>query len=559
MKLNAEQQEALTHLDGPVRIIAGAGTGKTFTLIHRVDALVKSGKVREGKILLLTFTNKAANELSERLVKMGHKGIKAMTFHSLAARLLKKYWCEDFEILDEKSREEIIKNLMDKFELVRSKKLIKRPENNPLLYKKYTDVLKERNALDFSLLMPSLLEFWEENPTILEKCQRLFDYVLVDEYQDVNDVQIGILKKLTELHSNICVVGDSDQTIYSWRGADASTLCDFAAEFNCVRTIILNKNYRNPPHILSAANCLIENNSNRFEKALKATVSNSEKINYWSLSDEYEQEEAISFCLENYFGAISSMHDAHDLDHKSKGRGFMDLAILYRSQLEGRIIAELLAKKGYPYQISNNEYFWNKKEVRGFMAELSVLRNYKFVRDQKFSSWLGERIDDFVKAGKFSGTQISRLNQLVIYAIAYDSLSLKEALLQFIVEYEIVEDQDNLIFDNKINLLTLHAAKGLEFPIVMIIGLEEGALPSKKSINDEYMLEEERRLMFVGMTRATEELHLFSRSKFRSEKKDQSRFISEIPLDFIEYKSLPSQRMDRLKRKSAKRAQIKMF
>lgn len=544
--LNEEQKLAVLETSGPVRIIAGVGTGKTYTLIERACHLIESCGAIPQKILILTFTNKAAHELKTRLKNRNHHGVHVLTFHSLAARLLRRFWKQDFVIV-----------------------------NNNI-------ETASTNTLTFDELLEKLLEIWK-NPEILKACQNLFSHIMVDEYQDVNETQIQILKKLAEKHQNICVVGDPDQTIYSWRGADPKSMADFSEIFPNIKTITLTKNYRNPGAIIEASEKLISYNNDRFEKNLIPLKDRGVELKLWQSSDFWEETEMLIHLITQYVGSSSSMTDADTLDTGSAEykHSFGDIAIMYRTQNQGKIIAQKLEKHGYPVTRSAPECFWESPEISQFCDELKSLQNLceiqakktaaepKFDKNsqQTFSQWLRQRLETFIERQTFSELKQNRLLSLLNIAVCFDDLPLNEALQAFFDERETSLDADNLgsgsgigraMGDNldrsdSIQLLTLHASKGLEFPIVIIIGLEEESIPYKKSLVDQYLLEEERRLLYVGMTRALNELHFFSNKKTGK----PSRFLEEI--GNYEIGSLPQERASRLKKRKMKRAQASLF
>lgn len=513
--LNEEQKQAVSYLEGPLRILAGAGTGKTHTLVERICNLIDSKKISQKKILVLTFTNKAVHELKTRLISRNYHNINVLTFHSLSARLLRKFWKEDFTINDEEDPE----------------------------------------TLSFDDLLKKLLEIFE-NKEILEQAQALFEYVMVDEYQDSNELQIKILNNLCEKHKNICVVGDSDQTIYSWRGANVDTMLKFAEIYPDAKTITLETNYRNPDKILKSAENLISHNSNRLKKSLKAIKIEDTSTNLWIAKDSFEHSEMIIHLLESLLGSNSSMIDADNLDigHDNHKYSFGDIAIMYRTQEQGKKIARILEAKGYPFQRSAMECFWESSEIKQFCDELEQLKKMEeFKGELKFSSWLKDRIDNFIEAKDLPVLKQNKLKILISFAIAFDGIPVKEALNSFIDERDTALEQDNLTNPDVLQLLTFHAAKGLEFPVVIIEGLQEGIIPYKKSIIDPYFLEEERRLLYVGMTRAKDNLHLLINTR----NGEQSRFIKEIKE--FQILSLPEHRILRLKKRKLKKAQMRMF
>lgn len=581
--LTEEQKEAVRYGDGPLRIIAGAGTGKTFTIVERIKSLVKEKGISGGRVLVLTFTNKAAHELHERLVEKECVGVNAMTFHSLAAKLLRKFWkgdfeilealvCRDFikEILNEEERKEL-KNIMqdlDKLRQIRvleeerlskfdrfSKVSIERLEE---ILDEYENILAEKNAFDFSGLLIGLYKFWLADEEIFKKCQELFDYVLVDEYQDVNDLQVRILEKLVARHGNICVVGDNDQTIYSWRGANERTLQEFEEIFFGTETVILTRNFRNPSAVLKGAQSLISYNKNRIDKELKSELEEKGLIGLWESKNDYQQNEVFFYLLEKYLGATSEMHLADQLESGEDREfcGLSDIAILYRTQAEGKYLAELLSKKGYSFQISSGDYFWERKEIKDFVESLKSLDESKIVEIErvngKFSEWMSRLIDQYIEENKFNKMQGNRMKSLIIYCVQFDGIDVSGALSAFLDEVVLEQEADNLLYADRINLLTLHATKGLEFPVVLIFGLEEGKIPLAKLSDDEYWLGEERRLLYVGMTRARGDLHLFCKG-------EKSRFLTEIGMENMVLEKLPPIRAEKLKKKEMKRAQMSLF
>ncbi|MBN1258550.1 UvrD-helicase domain-containing protein [Candidatus Peregrinibacteria bacterium] len=544
--LNPSQQQAIETAGGPLRIVAGAGTGKTRTLTERIAYLIETENILPHRILALTFTNKAAHEMVERLRQKREilKQVQddnallapqVMTFHSLAARLLRQYWDPNFIILTEK-------------------------DGGPP---------EDVNALDFDGLLTKLIEVWDEKPEVLMDCQQKFDHILVDEYQDVNAAQIEIVRRLAEPHRNLCVVGDPDQTIYSWRGAKATSMTEFAELYPETKTVILTQNYRNPPAILKGAEELIRHNPDRIEKRLEAAKTTGQPIALWENGNEWEGYDTISHILEMHLGSHGDMVLADSLDVGRHGgfRPFSDIAILYRTQAEGKKIAARLAERGYPCQMSASESFWERKEVKEFLGELEKFRSGichpELVSGSAaaplFSSWLRDRITSFAASKQLKAAPANHLNLLIAYAIPFDRLPVQEALAIFLDETKLQQEADNLIMADRINLLTLHAAKGLEFPVVVIIGLEEEHIPHLKPTDDPDNLAEERRLLYVGMTRATEELHLLGAKKTGNKELKPSRFLAEIGHANMATGQLPEKAAIRLKRKAIKQAQMKMF
>lgn len=571
--LNEEQKLAVHETSGPVRIIAGVGTGKTYTLTERAGYLIESENIIPQKILILTFTNKAAHELKTRLKNRNHSGVQIMTFHSLAARLLRRFWKQNFSI-------ERTERSAAKFHTINNN--IKTTNTNTDIVTAKINGNNGSETLTFDELLEKLLEIWQ-NSEILKACQNLFSHIMVDEYQDVNEAQIQILKNLSAKHQNICVVGDPDQTIYSWRGADSQTIADFSEIFPNTKTITLTKNYRNPGAILEASEKLISHNKDRFEKNLIPLKDRGIELKLWQSADAWEETEMLMHLMEQYLGSHSSMTDADTMDtgDNNNKHSLGDIAIMCRTQRQSKIIAQKLEKRGYPVERSAPECFWESPEVSQFCDELKSLQNLceiqaekteaepKFDRNylQAFSEWLWQKLETFIERQTFSDLKQNRLLSLLNIAVCFDDLPLNEALQAFFDERETSLDADNLGSGNgigramggnldrsdSIQLLTLHSSKGLEFPIVIIIGLEEESIPYKKSLVDQYLLEEERRLLYVGMTRALNELHLFSNKKTGK----PSRFLREI--GNYEIEALPQERASRLKKRKIKQAQASLF
>ncbi|MBN2096712.1 ATP-dependent helicase [Candidatus Peregrinibacteria bacterium] len=571
--LNLEQQQAVKMTDGPVRIIAGAGTGKTHTLISRIAYLIEEKKADPRKILALTFTNKAAHELNERLQKKDLPLVNAMTFHALAARLLRQFWNPDFRILTSKEQEEILKKIIGerddwkeiitKIDQIRNKSEGRNdhPGMNEMI-DKYHQRLADQNALDFTDLLTTLLRIWDENADILIKCQSLYNYLMVDEYQDVNALQIEIMRRLAEPHRNLCVVGDPDQTIYSWRGSQAQSMADFENLYPDTVSITLTKNYRNPPALLKGAEKLISENPGRIKKELQPVSAKTKGTTLWESDTDFHRSEILFHLLEKWIGSHSAMHlaDQLDVDREEDCRKLSDIAILYRTQGEGKRLYADLSKRGYPCQLSAPESFWQKKVIVDFLEGLDNLRQWSAIEnDRKFSKWLREKITKFIEAEELTKAQINRLSHLISYAMALDHLPVNEALIQFLDEAKLQQETDNLIQADRISMLTLHAAKGLEFPIVLIIGLEEGNLPHKKGKDDPYWPTEERRLMYVGMTRATEELHLFRKRKKEDRNLEPSRFLEEIGSENMVPGAMPEVKIEQIRKREIKKAQMKLF
>ncbi|MBI5421530.1 ATP-dependent helicase, partial [Candidatus Peregrinibacteria bacterium] len=360
--LNPAQRKAVETTEGPVRILAGAGTGKTHTLIARIGSLIEMLRVEPHRILVLTFTNKAARELNDRLKKLKFPEVHAMTFHALSAKLLRQYWKSDFTILDKQVQETIlggilypnerdqIKTIMTDLELIdyQKPKSTLSQERLELVRANYREAINRLRALDFTGLITELLDLWEGDEGILEKCQAHYDYLMVDEYQDVNAPQIALVRKLAEKRGNLCVVGDPDQTIYSWRGSDPKSLADFPLLYPNAALVTLSENYRNPPNILKGAENLIMHNPERIPKPLKAMALKQGDVTLWKSESEAAQFETMAHLLENALGSHSAMHraDQSEADREGALIRFGDIAIVVRTQAEGKRIASELTRRG---------------------------------------------------------------------------------------------------------------------------------------------------------------------------------------------------------------------
>lgn len=607
LSLNAAQAEAVQATEGPVRIIAGAGTGKTRTLVARIEHLVNDKGIPAHEVLALTFTHKAARELNERLIACGLPRVQATTFHGLAAHMLRCHFRSDFSILSAEEQEECLrdvlysrerdelKEVVSDFNTVRQAAACGAPwpallssvtlERLAELFQMFRGLLEEKNALDFTGLLTTLLELWNSDPDIQAACQARYRYVLVDEYQDVSPLQIELVQRLCAGHRNVCVVGDPDQTIYSWRGARASTMADFMMLYPEAVSITLTQNYRNTASILAGAEALIRCNTNRPEKILESTLSGGMPVHLWESRDEWQMNETLFHLLERWVGSHDHMAQADHTDRAGASyRSFGELALLYRTQAEGRLLAAHLSQKGYPFQISTLPHFWGHKDVRRFLEKLEAVRRIGLPTGGAgghgdtdgghgdggasamgragaalFSDWFRAKLEEFVWHQSIPEKKAIVLRQLLPHAMAFDAFELPEALSRFLDSADTAEDVDNLVLGDRINLLTLHAAKGLEFPIVMIFGLEEGLLPHQRAGDDPYWVEEERRLLYVGMTRAKEELHLFRKCAVDGKPREASRFIAEIGPEHLTRGALPAHRAIASRRKQVKKAQLTMF
>lgn len=624
--LNQEQRLVAETLNGPLLVLAGAGSGKTRALTYRVANLIDHG-VEPWHILALTFTNKAAKEMRERISALvGEKAEDAWvsTFHATCARILRRDidkigYTSSFVIYDDDDQMSIIKDVIkrkdidDKLLPPREVKAKISDAKNKMLnadewfqeslrdyrsqmihdvFKLYEDRLKASNALDFDDLINKTLELFLEHPPVLENYQRRFEYVHVDEYQDTNTAQYMLVKLITKESRNLCVVGDDDQSIYGWRGADIRNILDFEKDFPEAVTIKLERNYRSTSNILDAANQVIAHNVGRKEKALWTEEEAGDLIKMFIAGDE--REEAAWVC---------------DRIHKLslEGIDYGSCAILYRTNAQSRVLEEMLMRAGIPYRVFGGLRFYDRKEVRDAIAYLRVVVNpsddvslkriinqpKRSIGDATIGELSNHAIDNDMpmfsalvdlpetlssRPRKCVTAFVDMMNELIAqkegmglaafveYLLSHTGLVAQyekegteeahtriENLMEFlsaVTDFEkntedasleaflenvaLITDLDRAQEANThVTLMTLHSAKGLEFPTVFMTGLEEGIFPSGRSVNDEDRLEEERRLCYVGITRAREKLHM-SRANQRMIYNQMthnapSRFLDEIP------------------------------
>ena len=637
-KLNPPQREAVTTTEGPLLILAGAGSGKTRVLTHRIAYLIEEKGVSPYRILALTFTNKAAKEMRERvdaLVETDAKAIWVATFHGFCARLLSMEidrigYGKSFIIYDEQDQQSLIGHIIKDMNLndkVFSKRMLagifshaKNHSLSPLAFlretgqptqileafKLYEKRLKDANALDFDDLLLCTIRLFEENPDVLEKWQQRFRYILVDEYQDTNLAQYHIVNLLAKKHRNLCVVGDDDQSIYAWRGADIRNILEFEKDFEGCRVIRLEQNYRSTEKILDAANAVIHNNRGRKEKKLWTAEKGGAPIDVHEATDE--RDEAYYICSKISGGVRS-------------GARYDDFAILYRTHAQSRVLEMMLKSFLIPYRVYGGVSFFSRAEVKDILAYLRLILNpaddEAFLRAvntpprgigaqsiavladsahrrgiplmsaviapddvpprtaAKFTPFLNL----FQKLYELLDTMpLADFARELLECIGYDAYlkddkkenyevraEVVEELLGYIEEFEesytenggnvlqafltnvaLFSQADNVDETNGcVNLMTLHAAKGLEFPNVFLCGMEEGLFPSAQSSYDDDKLEEERRLCYVGVTRAKKRLFLsYAKERMlygRTEPALPSRFLTEMG-DTIE---LPGTKMRR--------------
>jgi len=633
--LNDKQKEAVLTSEGPLLILAGAGSGKTRVLTHKVAYLVEEMDVDPRNILAITFTNKAAKEMKERIEKLLTSNIYNMwvsTFHSMCVRILRRDiehigYDRSFTIYDSSDQKNLVKETLKELDIsdknfpvnsvisrisdcknkyISPEKFIKASEGNyreleiGRIYKRYQKKLEKNGALDFDDLIYKTVELFKTREDILERYQTRFKYVLVDEYQDTNTLQYMLVKMLADKYKNVCVVGDDNQSIYGWRGADIRNILDFEKDFTDAKTIKLEQNYRCTGNILNAANGVIKNNLERKEKVLWTENEEGNKIKKYTATDEKDE---ATYIVESIQKNVREDSDE-----------YKDHAVLYRTNAQSRAIEEKLIKKNVPYALYGGTRFYDRLEIKDILGYLKAISNNKdeiaFKRIINVPKrGIGKTTIDKVTA--IANSEDITFLEVLSRASEYEELKrAKDKLLDFydmfnkfinekenynIVDYvemviqesgyvealerenteesnarqdnigellskvaEFNEDEANeektleallediaLVADidsykentDVVKLMTLHSAKGLEFKNVFIAGVEEGIFPSYRSIEDESQLEEERRIMYVGITRAEKKIYLtnaYSRMMYgRTSYNRESRFIFEIPKNLL--------------------------
>ena len=638
--LNPAQLAAVTHSEGPLLVLAGAGSGKTRVLTHRIAHLVSTGAARPNQILAVTFTNKAADEMKHRLRALLHDradGLWVSTFHSACLRILRRHakllgFQNDFVVYDDSDSSSVMKKLMKELNIT-DKKItpsyvlgcidrwknewidptkaasIKGSYNLSLaaeLYDKYQCALLKAQAMDFGDLLCKALDLFHLHPDILELYRYHLHYILVDEFQDTNKVQYNLMKLLAEPRGNILVVGDDDQSIYSFRGAKVSTIINFDKDFAGTKTVILDQNYRSTGSILRAANAVIRKNSHRKEKNLWTSDDDGEPISLYVGEDEGDEADFIAQRIADYAARFSTPYSS--------------LAVFYRTNAQSRAIEDSLVAAGIPYKIFGGLKFYDRKEVKDIIAYLRILINpfdnqsvsrvintpprgigsSAVAQLESFATSQGISMIDSARAiasqskavarfvalyddlrEKASSIPLSSLIQEIVETSGYrarlESIGDDEAQsrIENLVELQAVASQYNLAGDTHletigtfldkaalsssadlprddqgqsagaVSLTTLHLAKGLEFPVVFLTGLEEGLIPHYRSLEDPAAIEEERRLCYVGITRAMKKLFLtrcVHREMFSAGSgfgstgsyRMASRFLRDIPSEVVE-------------------------
>lgn len=580
--LNPQQKKAVLHTDGPTIILAGAGSGKTRVLTYKVIYLINKKHIAPENILMISFTNKAAGEMKERMQKFLHTGSKPLitTFHSFCAKVLRMEGkfiglSDKFVIYDGQDQLEAIKQALNtvglspkeykpsavlgtishaKNELITPQEYLSMArgyfqQGVAQTYRAYQKLLLDSEAMDFDDLIFKTVLMFQNNPEILEKYQNKFRYILIDEYQDTNRAQYVLTKLLARKHQNICVVGDFSQSIYSWRGADFQNLSKFKDDFSNVTTLSLDQNYRSTQKILDAASTVIAKNTTH--PVLSLWTENGQGENVTIYEARNEQDEAL------YIAKF--IKDNPEYLH--------NIAILYRTNAQSRVFEEMMLHHGLPYILVGGTRFYERKEIKDVLAYLRVLANPKDAISMKRIEKMGKgRMQKFLEYQSnlqtIDGVDTIDLLDGVMRATNYLDLydehdeedrsrleNIKELrsvalnfpnLTQFLENVALIEQEyvpQGTEKNRAVTMMTLHAAKGLEFPIVFMVGMEEGLFPHSRAIMDKHELEEERRLCYVGMTRAKERLFMtYARRRLYFGQKNSStvsRFVSEMPKDVV--------------------------
>ncbi len=630
--LNEQQKEAVLYNEGPLLVFAGAGSGKTKVITYKIAYLVEDMHISPSHIFAVTFTNKAANEMKERVEQLIGENIKGLwigTFHSLCARILRREisvlgYEKNFTILDGDDAIRVVKeatkaaNFDTKyFEPKKIKNYISKVKRSMLsaqefanmshqyfesvvssVYTQYEKILKENNALDFDDLIMLTVKLLKSHEDIAYYYKDKFTYVLVDEYQDVNKSQYEFLKIIADKYKNITVVGDDDQSIYSFRGADSKFIFKFQEDYPNAKTVKLEQNYRSPQEILDIANELISHNTSRSGKELYSSKKLPDSVNLYESADEIDE---ARFVVKKIKGL-----------RKEEGKHFGNFAILYRMNFQSRIFEEYLIEEGIPYQIIGGVRFYSRAEIKDIMAYLSVVNNprddisfkriinvplrkigpatlkkleevkeksgltlyesleylsekdeltgsfrkledfYELIKELKKDAQnmslkqLVEEIiskthyyDFLISRGKEEGeSRAENVKEFINVVSEFTKTSEDNSLSAFLTHLSLITDIDTSKAGNRVTLMTLHAAKGLEFPVVFLVGMEEGFLPHYRAFESNKELEEERRLCYVGITRAKEKVfftYAYRRTRYGvTAPTKPSRFLSEIPIENLE-------------------------
>lgn len=636
--LNREQKEAVFHTEGPLLLLAGAGSGKTRCLTHRIAYLIDEMGIKPWNILAITFTNKAAGEMRERvnqLVDYGADQVWVSTFHSMCVRILRRHidrigFANEFTIYDTDDQKTVMKNICKRLdvntkiykerallgaissakdELIGVSEYALNAANDmnqrtyAMVYREYQETLQKNNALDFDDLIVKTVELFKSCPEILDSYQERFQYIMVDEYQDTNTAQFELVRLLAQKNRHLCVVGDDDQSIYKFRGANIRNILDFEKYFPEAKVIKLEQNYRSTQSILDAANAVISNNERRKDKALWTERGSGEPVHFRQFDNAYEEAEYI----------------ADDVCRKVRKQGaqYKDFAVLYRTNAQARLLEERMIMEGVPYNVVGGTNFYARAEIKDILAYLKTIDNgrddvavrriinipkrgigavtvekiedYAQMRDVSLYDAM-EMADEIMSLGKTAAKirpfvqlirelrkasseltiaeliqkivekiqyvqylqdnddesaedRIANVDELITKAVAYQEMHDEANLTEFLAEVALVADIDKVEDDdNRVLLMTLHSAKGLEFPHVYLAGMEDGLFPGQSAIwtNDQEDIEEERRLAYVGITRAMNDLTLTcARSRMirgETQYNPVSRFVREIPEELLDNK-----------------------
>ena len=643
--LNHQQRQAVTSTKAPILVLAGAGSGKTRVIIQRISWLIQVEQVLPAEILAVTFTNKAAREMQERLkdeLRGRQKGVQLSTFHSLGVQLLREHidqlgYRSNFVIYDTQDQQSVIKGIMEDHDLEDSGLIdakgvhyeIGQAKNRGLgpdhflqqrdstrktqvgqVFTEYQRVLKGCNAIDFDDILLLTLKLFEEYSEAMDPLRERYHYLMVDEYQDTNRVQYQLMCHLCQRHRNLCVVGDDDQSIYGWRGADIRNILDFERDFPEAKIIRLEQNYRSTPTILKAANQVISQNPQRMPKELWSQKPTGVPLEWIEGKDEAEELELVARQIK-----------IQVLRH---GRSHSDYAILFRSNFQSRLIEETLRDSGIPYQIIGSTSFYERKEVKDALAYLRVIHNHSdevslhriinyprrgigktsLIQANYYCQLLRKPLFEICKQARQhsripteAAMSMESFAQMILrYQQRFQQETLGEVLRDLLADVGLIydletqkidpktkekrvgfvmelmrgldrfveqnpekhlrdylervmlftqNDREEELVSNQVTLMTLHSAKGLEFPFVFLVGMAEGVFPNQRSL-DESGEEEERRLCYVGITRAREELTMSMarrRKRYREEvSQTMSRFLSDI--DSSLFKVAPGAKMD---------------
>ena len=634
--LNDRQREAVQHIDGPLLIMAGAGSGKTRVLTHRIAYLLDEKDVAPRNVLAITFTNKAAREMKERVSALVGPEADYMwvsTFHSMCVRILRRDidkigYDRNFTIYDSGDQLTLIRNILKERNIdpkqyqprtvigtissaknkMQSPNDFQKEANNLYqtmvadIYHDYQNTLRKNNALDFDDLIMQTIHLFDRVPDVLEYYQRRFQYIHVDEYQDTNFAQYDLVKKLAAKYQNLCVVGDSDQSIYRWRGADIKNILSFEKDYPEAKVVFLEQNYRSTKSILDAANAVIKNNPDHQEKKLWTEEDGGAKIKYYHAQTERHESLYVANEIEK--------HIEDDLFD------YRDIAILYRTNAQSRVLEETFVKANIPYQMIGGTKFYDRKEIKDLLAYLRLIANpdddisfarvvnepkrgigattlerlQRYAAEQDISMYtaiqevdfiglstratksladFAKMVNNWIQQQEFltatdmveevlehSGYQAMLDNDRTIEGQTrrenieefksvtqnFEKTSEDQTLITFLTDLALVSDIDSMdddpFADNKLTMMTLHSAKGLEFPVVFLVGMEEGVFPHSRSMTDDEEMAEERRLAYVGITRAEVVLHIThaeTRTLYgRTNWNPMSRFIREIPEELVE-------------------------